>query len=423
MPLKLGSGLSPLRTAQYRGVLDINDPYLVPPTFLRKLRNGYISDSGGVSGKGGAARTRPGFVLQNPGAALGDPSTDETLARSGWTPSASDETLGDATNSIDGNAATVWGAEGPMSFGHTYFEIDTGVKQRLGRLVADFTAASGAFPRAGDVQLSSDGSLWETVATWGLGDVFPIDTLDISWTPALARYVRLLAQDNPVSGSDWKIAEVDLYANGKNGGGYGQASAWAAIADGTIYNYIVANGRLFQATGLSDWTDVTPSNIVIDQFARVYLTPFSNRLVVNDGVNTPWVASNLGSSPVTGTLIDYTGNGLPWVAYGRPVVWQDSLFFVVRTRDSTGVDEGTPENRTARIGWSEVDDPFSGYFQGKLRQRVGPDRVRDGTNLCPRSDQFGVALHPRQFDRRHPGRRRPGSCEHCHAGRDRRGDR
>ena len=37
-------------------------------------------------------------------------------------------------------------------------------------------------------------------------------------------------------------------------------------------------------------------------------------MVVTDGVNRPWVASNLSSTPITGTYIDFDGMGTAWVA-------------------------------------------------------------------------------------------------------------
>jgi len=144
----------------------------------------------------------------------------------------------------------------------------------------------------------------------------------------------------------------------------GQAVQVATIEDGTQINFIVANGRLYRVgTDLVTREDVTPGNVTIDASSRVYLTPFSNRLVVQDDVNTPWVASELLASPVVGTKIDYRGNGSAWRAYGPARVWQDALFFIVRERDGEGVDEGTPERRTVRHAWSEPDDPFRGYHQ------------------------------------------------------------
>jgi uncharacterized protein YjdB len=144
----------------------------------------------------------------------------------------------------------------------------------------------------------------------------------------------------------------------------GQAVQTATIADGTVINFIVADGRLYRiGTDLTSKEDVTPGGVTIDATTRVYLTPFSNRIAVNDGVNTPWIASDLLSSPVTATRINYESDGSDWVAYGPLVVWKASLFAIVRKRNGEGDAAGTPEKRLVRVGWSEVDDPFEGWHQ------------------------------------------------------------
>jgi hypothetical protein len=139
-------------------------------------------------------------------------------------------------------------------------------------------------------------------------------------------------------------------------GRIGQGIIIATVEDGTQLNFCVCGGRLFRVS--PDFLmreDVTPDDMPIDLGGRVHLTPFSNRLLVNDDLNTPWVASDLQSTPVTGTIITYSTEGVPWRAYGPAGVYDDAAVWVVRYRDT--------ESRTARIGWSETDDPLAGYFQ------------------------------------------------------------
>lgn len=139
-------------------------------------------------------------------------------------------------------------------------------------------------------------------------------------------------------------------------GRIGQGMCIATVADGSELNFVVNGGKLYRVSSdFLTYTDVTPGGISIDQGARVHLTPFSNRIAINDGVNTPWIASALESSPVTGTVITYSTAGAPWRAYGPAAVYEGTLFWLVRYRDT--------ESRTARIAWSEVDDPLTGYFQ------------------------------------------------------------
>lgn len=139
-------------------------------------------------------------------------------------------------------------------------------------------------------------------------------------------------------------------------GRIGQGVQFATIEDGTKINFIVNGGRLFRvAPNLAVYEDVTPVGITIDPGTRVYLTPISDRLAINDDVNPPWVASDLQATPVTATVIVYSDVGAPWRAYGPGRVYGGAIVWVVRFRDD--------ESRTARIAWSEPDDPLTGYFQ------------------------------------------------------------
>jgi hypothetical protein len=78
--------------------------------------------------------------------------------------------------------------------------------------------------------------------------------------------------------------------------------------DGTRYNFVIAGGLLYRwSTDLvSAPVDVTPANISISATApQVYAVSMKDALIISDGANPPWVASDLGGTPVTGTLIDY----------------------------------------------------------------------------------------------------------------------
>jgi hypothetical protein len=138
-------------------------------------------------------------------------------------------------------------------------------------------------------------------------------------------------------------------------GRVGQAVAFATLEDGTTVNFLVCGGRLYRCSaGFLTREDVTPDELTIDPEARVYLTPFSNRLVITDGVHTPGVLDDLNGT-VTFEEIDYDGSGTAWKAYGPATVWEGSLFFIVRQVGA--------ENRTVRHAWSQPDDPFTGDKQ------------------------------------------------------------
>jgi hypothetical protein len=88
----------------------------------------------------------------------------------------------------------------------------------------------------------------------------------------------------------------------------GQAIFSHTNTDGTRFNFIVTEGKLFRwSTDLtSSPVDVTPANIsMVSGASFVYAVSMKDAVIINDGQNPPWVATNLGSTPVTGTLIDY----------------------------------------------------------------------------------------------------------------------
>lgn len=89
---------------------------------------------------------------------------------------------------------------------------------------------------------------------------------------------------------------------------FGQAIFSHTQTDGTRYNFVVSDGKLWRwSTDLTSTpVDVTPANIsiAIGTFF-VYAVSLKDAVIINDGQNPPWIASNLGGTPVTGTLIDY----------------------------------------------------------------------------------------------------------------------
>ncbi len=89
-------------------------------------------------------------------------------------------------------------------------------------------------------------------------------------------------------------------------------------SDGTVYNFLFMNGKVYrQNTNLTSApTDVTPTNVWIatgtstspvnvTSGRMIFCTALNDSLIVNDGVNPPWVGTNLGSTPITATMIDY----------------------------------------------------------------------------------------------------------------------
>ncbi len=112
----------------------------------------------------------------------------------------------------------------------------------------------------------------------------------------------------------------------------GQQAYSHAMLDGTTINFIVMGGKLFRVSAdLGSATDVTPVGVTIDAAitTRVFMVSLIGQLVVTDGVNRPWVATNLTSTPVTGTYIDYDGHGVSWTAFGAPALYGNAIFFIL----------------------------------------------------------------------------------------------
>ena len=142
-------------------------------------------------------------------------------------------------------------------------------------------------------------------------------------------------------------------------------AAYTMVAlDGTLYRFFAFNGKLYRLSGASfvTSTDVTPVGVTIDASAtpggRLYMNQLGNSLIFTDGVNRPWIGTNLSATPITGTYIDIDGAAGAWTAQGAPVVYQGSLFFIAKT-----VPGGSSVTAGLGLVWSEPNQPATGYTQ------------------------------------------------------------
>lgn len=127
---------------------------------------------------------------------------------------------------------------------------------------------------------------------------------------------------------------------------------------GTVYNFCVVKGKLYRMdAALLVGTDVTPVGITIDAGigTRVYGTPFGVQFIVTDGVNRPWLASNLSATPITGTYIQFNAANDPWKAFGPAVVYAGSVFFILASVNAVAC--------RSDIAWSLAGDAATGYQQ------------------------------------------------------------
>lgn len=128
----------------------------------------------------------------------------------------------------------------------------------------------------------------------------------------------------------------------------GQGVFHHTALDGTEYRFAFCGGTVWRGSAdLTTWTDVTPVGVSISTTARVYCATFADVMVVTDGVNRPWKATNLSSTPITGAYL----SGVPAAVYGPPAVYYAKLFFIKADERNTLI-------------WSEENDPDTGYEAG-----------------------------------------------------------
>lgn len=138
----------------------------------------------------------------------------------------------------------------------------------------------------------------------------------------------------------------------------GQGTISHTDLSGVTTNFVIFNGKLFRADAtFGAFEDVSPAGITISALVntRVYGTSFANQLAVTDGVNRPWLATNLSSSPITGTYIDFDGAGTTWAAFGPARLYGGSFIWILSQYNSIAA-------RTD-IAWSLPGDASVGYQQ------------------------------------------------------------
>lgn len=130
------------------------------------------------------------------------------------------------------------------------------------------------------------------------------------------------------------------------------------MLDGTTISLLVHGGRIFRVDpALGTREDVTPTGVSIDASVttRVYMCSCVGQLIVTDGVHRPWVGSDLTSTPIVGTYIDYDSQGVSWTAFGKPVVYLGAVFFILNEVNGVA--------RRLDVAYSEPGLPATGYQQ------------------------------------------------------------
>lgn len=138
---------------------------------------------------------------------------------------------------------------------------------------------------------------------------------------------------------------------GAPGARRGQGTYQFTKKNGTEYTVQVTGGRFYTLTwGTETWTEVltaaqlAAAGIALSATARVAFLTYSDKLMVSDGVNLPW----LWDGTTGGGLTKMTN--CP-VLYGQPTVYNARIFGIKAADPSTFV-------------WSETDSPNTGYEAG-----------------------------------------------------------
>ena len=131
-------------------------------------------------------------------------NTIPALSRAGWT--ASDSTGGNATYAIDGVLAPRWSTNAFQIPGQ-WLKVDMGSPKTFNKIGLDGSFAnSNDFPVGYNVEVSSDNSIWTSVAT-GIGNP---GITTISFPTQTKRFIRVT--QTGTSGAYWSMEEFYVYA-------------------------------------------------------------------------------------------------------------------------------------------------------------------------------------------------------------------
>jgi hypothetical protein len=167
----------------------------------------------------------PVASAQTSGASCTSPPAGTALSRDGWTAStnAPSSSTDAPANAIDGNLSTRFSTDETQRTG-LYLELDLGSPQTFDQAVMLVPNSPTDYARAYQVEVSSNGSSWTTVATCtGTG------TSEVASFPAqTAQYV--LVQLTGTAAYYWSVDEIYLYASASSASGTSCTSSPAGTA-------------------------------------------------------------------------------------------------------------------------------------------------------------------------------------------------
>ena len=267
--------------------------------------------------------------------------------RTGWTVTAS---AGTAANALDGSGTSRW-TTGANQAGGEWIRLDLGANTLFNRLTVDNTSNAGQWPRALNIETSTNGTTWTSVATQAGTD----GLTTVKFTPQVARYVR--ATQTGTAATPWSVGEINLYSDPVLFNGTHTATASASAPGTTAQMVLDGNTSTVWQTGAAQapgqsltidlGRNVDMDKVLFDagaatanDYPRIYD-------VFTSYDNTTWtqVASGYGSNRVTQADFQGSKNGryLRIVSNGTSTQWWSVAEVAISS--GTSLDRG---------GWSVV---------------------------------------------------------------------
>jgi hypothetical protein len=290
-------------------------------------------------------------------------AVETQLSETGWTASANTNSTGadGPANAIDGNLATRYSSDAVQAAG-MYFQVNLGSAQTFNQIEMNSVNSPTDYARGYNVEVSSDGSTFTSVAT-GTGTASPEI---VTFAAQTAQYIRVVLTAGGTT-SWWSIDEFTVYngtpetqlgetgwtasANTNSTGADGPANAIDGnLATRYSSDAVQAAGMYFQVNlGSSQTFNQIEMNSVNSptDYARGY-----NVEVSTDGSTFTSVATGTGTaSPEIVSFPDQTAQYIRVVlTAGGTTSWWSIDEFTVYTDQSGGGGGGTPPPTGGSLG-------------------------------------------------------------------------
>jgi photosystem II stability/assembly factor-like uncharacterized protein/chitodextrinase len=259
------------------------------------------------------------------------------IGRLGWSASASatNVTDGSAANTIDGDRGTQWQTSGVQ--GDT-LAVDMGRSHTIDKIKLITGSKWGDPPQNYAVEVSSDGSNWQRIAT-GYGDSGNDEWITVKSFPSTtARHVRIVLTDDEGKYDSWEVREFQVFASLSTGGDSFDPTAptdlrspvstdtsidltWNAASDqgGSGLDHYNVYVQGFKKKEVGAGTTTTTVSIPNPGVYDIYVTAVdtvgnqsstSNIITVNTDSTPPTTPSNLTSPFKTVSSVDLDWDGV-----------------------------------------------------------------------------------------------------------------